>query len=111
MFNTWPCALLYQICSYARDDTTVELSGMSLFDNTGARGSVIFMVNSDLKTNKVRTKLVLRRHVISPIKSTGRAAARFADIFCGLCILLYLSICSSRSLSCPQGISPFLVAN
>lgn len=42
--------------SYARDGADVELRGVSLFDNTVARGSVVFVVNSVLKTYQVRTQ-------------------------------------------------------
>lgn len=46
--------------SYARDSVSVKLQDMSLFDNSIARGSVIFLVDSDLVTYQVRTKLLLR---------------------------------------------------
>ncbi|CAM9101274.1 unnamed protein product, partial [Laminaria digitata] len=38
---------------YARANTTVILQGMSLVDNTGARGSVIFVISSHLQTYQV----------------------------------------------------------
>ena len=42
--------------SYARDGANVTLRGISLFDNAVARGSVVFIVNSELQTYQVRTK-------------------------------------------------------
>lgn len=39
---------------YARDGAVVELRGISLFDNNVARGSVVFVVDSTLKTYQVR---------------------------------------------------------
>eukprot|EP00904_Undaria_pinnatifida_P010819 jgi/Undpi1/6868/HiC_scaffold_21.g09344.m1 len=38
---------------YARDQTTVELKGVSLFNNTVVRGSVVFVVSSVLMTDQV----------------------------------------------------------
>ena len=49
-----PCRAVLH--SYARDGATVELRGVSLFDNTVARGSVVFVVDSVLKTYQVRRK-------------------------------------------------------
>ena len=42
--------------SYIRDDAAVVLNGVSLFDNTVARGSTVFIVGSMLKTYQVSTK-------------------------------------------------------
>ena len=42
------------LSSYARDNATVSLQGMSLVDNTVARGSVIFVIDSVLQTYQVR---------------------------------------------------------
>lgn len=49
------CAVLLPP-SYARDNTTVVIEGISVFENTVARGSVVFVVNSVLNTSQVRTK-------------------------------------------------------
>ena len=35
----------------------MELKHVSLFNNTVARGSVVFVVNSDFTTDQVRTKI------------------------------------------------------
>lgn len=50
--------VLYMLlpCSYARDHANVSLRGISVSDNSVARGSVIFVVNSVLETYQVRTK-------------------------------------------------------
>lgn len=48
--------MLLPLRSYARDNATVELRGISLFGNTVARGSVVFVVDSVLKTYQVRTR-------------------------------------------------------
>ena len=42
--------------SYARDHANVSLRGISVSENSVARGSVIFVVNSVLETYQVRTK-------------------------------------------------------
>lgn len=43
---------------YARDNVYVELREVSVIDNNIPRGSVIFLVNSTLETNQVRTKRI-----------------------------------------------------
>eukprot|EP00904_Undaria_pinnatifida_P010820 jgi/Undpi1/6869/HiC_scaffold_21.g09345.m1 len=39
---------------YARDGSTVKLTGISLYDNTAARGSMVFVVRSVLETSQVK---------------------------------------------------------
>ena len=41
------------IHSYARDDTVVNVTGVSVFDNTVPRGSAVFIVRSTLRTYEV----------------------------------------------------------
>lgn len=45
----------FLIPRYARDETTVILTGVSLVDNAVARGAVVFVAESNLKTYEVRT--------------------------------------------------------
>lgn len=44
---------------YARNNVSVELRGMSVFNNDIPRGSVIFVVDSKLETYEVRTKRIV----------------------------------------------------
>lgn len=45
----------FLVSRYARDNTTVILTGMSLVDNEVARGAVVFVADSYLETYQVRT--------------------------------------------------------
>lgn len=47
------CLLVLCPCSYAREDSTVVLTGVTLFDNLVPRGSVVFLVESTLKAYQV----------------------------------------------------------
>ena len=54
--------------SYARDNATVVLRGISVLDNVVARGSGIFVVDSVLKTYQVRGRcydIEVRTYIIA----------------------------------------------
>lgn len=65
-------SLFYDIASYARDGSTVVLRGISLVDNFVARGSVVFVVDSHLKTYQVRTTTRLPRRTNTKTTKTAR---------------------------------------
>ena len=57
------CCAMFLPSSYARDQTTVELKGVSLFNNAVVRGSVVFVVGSVLMTDQVcRSHLGRSKH-------------------------------------------------
>ena len=56
-----PLAVVLQ-SSYARANANVILQGMSLVDNIGARGSVIFLISSHVQIYQVRPDAAVSYH-------------------------------------------------
>lgn len=76
-------------CSYARTNTTVVIQGASLFGNSLARGSTVFVVDSILKTYQVRTKqLVIRLTSLQCMQGADQAAVvhRCCIVWCEFCL-------------------------
>lgn len=85
------------VFSYARADATVNVRGVSLTDNVVARGSVVFVVASTLRTYQVRYHFstifreVIRRKGNSFLSCRGeklKVRSSFTKVSCGFCFRL-----------------------